>query len=359
MRALALHGPLAIDAAIERPGGPLAIGDTVVGRILAHQPAMAGAFVALPRPGEEGFLPDTATAARLPEGSHARFRVTRGAQGGKGPRLATLPATPEDGPTEGPVRLIARGPGAIERLATLHPGACIRVDRPGLAATLPQALRARTSLGLGDEAERAADCWAALEESTIMLAGGARFTITPTPALIAIDVDAGSATGERLSKKEAQLALNRRIIPAIARHIRLRNLSGAILVDPAGLPQRLRPQLAEVFRAALAEDPLAPRFLGFSALGLAEIERRRTAPPLHDLLRGPHAEALAGLAALACATEERPGAAPALALAPDLLGALEADEVARAEFRERTGRMPTLLAEPSLAAQSPHWRLVS
>lgn len=357
MRALALHGPLAIDAAIERPGGPLALGDQVVGRILAHQPAMAGAFVALPQPGEEGFLPDTA-AARLPEGSHARLAVTRGAQGGKGPRLAAIVGA-EGSVVEGPARLIARGPGAIERLAALHPEAGIRIDRPGLAATLPAALRDRAILGLGDEAERAADCWAALEESTVTLAGGARFTITPTPALIAIDVDAGSAAGERVSKKEAQLALNRRIIPAIARHIRLRNLSGAILVDPAGLPQRLRPQLAEVFRAALAEDPLAPRFLGFSALGLAEIERRRTAPPLHDLLRGPHAAALAGLAALARATEERPGATPALALAPDLLGALEADQVARAEFRERTGRMPSLLAEPSLAAQSCHWRLVT
>lgn len=315
---------------------------------------MAGAFVALPLGAADGFLPDTAGAAGLPEGSALALRVTRGAQGGKGPRLARMEAA-----AEGPLRLLGRGPGAIERLAALHPEAAILVDRPGLATGLPPALRQRTTVGLGDEAQRATEIWAALAESEVQVAGGGRFSITPTPALVAIDADAGSLTGERLRKKDAQLALNRRLIPAIARHIRLRHLSGAIVIDPAGLPQRQRPLLADAFQEALATDPQKPRFLGFTGLGLAEIQRSRTHPPLHELLRGPHAEALAALAALARAILERPGERHALALSTALLGVIDADAVARDQFRDRTGIYPALYADNAIEERPRSWRLVT
>jgi hypothetical protein len=354
IRALAVAGNIALDSAIERPGGPLGLDDQVVGRITARVPAMAGAFVALPGSSADGFLPDTAGAAGVSEGTHLRLRVSRGAQGGKGPRLAALPE-----PTEGPVRLLARGPGAVERLATLHPEAAIRVDRPGVAAALPGALRPRVSVGIGDLAERTAALWSALAEPEVVLPNGARFTIWPTPALTAIDVDTGSATGEKRGKKEAQLALNRAVIPVIARHIRLRHLAGAILVDPAGLPQRQRPILAEAFQSALATDPLAPKFLGFSALGLAEIQRARAAPPLHELLSGPHAEGLAALDALARAWESRPGGRETLAVSAPLLGAIERDTAAIEQFRDRTGRMPSLYLESAFTDYGQPWRLVT
>lgn len=315
---------------------------------------MAGAFVALPGAEPDGFLPDTAGAAGRAEGTYLALRVTRGPQGGKGCRLAALAE-----PAEGPPRLLARGPGAVERLAKLHPDATIRVDRPGLAAVLPIALRPRVTVGLGDEAAHAQAVWAALEERDVTLPNGARFSITPTPALTAIDVDTGSATAERRAKKDAQLALNRAVIPTIARHIRLRHLAGAILVDLAGLPQRQRPLLADAFHTALAADPLAPRFLGFSALGLAEIERRRSEPPLHELLSSDHAAGLAGLAALAHALDMRPSARDRLAVSPAVLGAIEADSVAIEQFRDRTGRLPSLYAESIFADRHRSWRLVT
>jgi ribonuclease G len=346
------HG--AIDSAIERPGGPLGVEDRIVGRIASRVPAMAGAFVILPGSSADGFLPDTAGAKDLPEGTHLELRITRGPQGGKGPRLA---ATPD--PVQGPVRLLGRGPGAVERLASLHPEATIHVDRPIVAARLPAELRRRLVVGLDDFAGRAAVLWSALEEPEIALPGGARMTITPTPALVAIDIDAGAATAERRSKKDAQLLLNRALAPAIARQIRLRHLAGAIVIDPAGLPQRGRPQLAEAFAMALAADPMRPQFLGFSALGLAEILRSRRHPPLHELLTGPHAEGLAALAALCAAWESRPGSTEALVLAPDLLGAIEADTVAREQFRDRTGRLPILHAEGAFDDWRRPWRLVT
>jgi hypothetical protein len=315
---------------------------------------MAGTFVVLPRSSADGFLPDTAGATTLAEGTHLALHVTRGPQGGKGPRLAALP----DG-AQGPVRLLARGPGAVERLGLLHPEAPIRIDRPAVAAALPSHLRSRVTIGLADRSAEAAGLWQALEDSAVALPGGARMTITPTPALVAIDIDAGAATAERRGKKEAQLALNRAVAPAIARHIRLRHLAGAILIDPAGLSQKARLQLAEAFAAALAEDPLTPRFLGFTALGLAEILRPRLHPPLHELLTGAHAEALAALAALCVAWESRPGSTEAILASPAVIGAIETDYAAREQFRDRTGRVPTLhMDRPGNGCDRP-WRLVT
>jgi hypothetical protein len=257
------------------------------------------------------------------------------------------------------VRLLSRGPGAVERLALLHPDAAIRIDRPGVGAVLPPSLRPRVMVGLGDLADRAASTWAALAESEVALPGGARMTITPTPALVAIDIDAGSATAERRAKKDAQLALNRALAAPIAREIRLRHLAGAILIDAAGVSQRTRRQLTDAFAAALAADPLVPQFLGFSALGLAEILRPRLHPPLHELLRGAHAEGLAALAALCAAWEQRPGGRETIVATPEIIGAIEMDTVAREQFRDRTGRAPSLHADGSVGGWRPSWRLVT
>ena len=352
IRGLAVDDEGAVDSAIERPGGPLGVDDRVVGRIASRVPAMAGAFVALPGSSADGFLPDTAGARGLPEGTHVALRVVRGPQGGKGPRLAALPEV-----AEGPVRLLARGPGAVERLGMLHPEALIRVDSPAVSAGLPPALRARVTAGLGDLAAEAAAIWSALADPHADLPGGARMTITPTPALVAIDIDAGSATAERRAKKAAQLALNRASAPAIARQIRLRHLAGAILIDPAGVGQNSRQQLAGAFAAALANDPLRPQFLGFTGLGLAEILRPRVHPPVHELLSGLHAEALEALAALCAAWTARPGSGDSILATPDIVAAIEADAVAREEFRYRTGRYPSLHSRTPSESRNVRWRL--
>jgi ribonuclease G len=354
IRGLALDEHGAVDSAIERPGGPLGVEDKVVGRIASRVPAMAGAFVALPGGSADGFLPDTAGGRDLPEGTHLALRVTRGSQGGKGPRLAALPDH-----REGPVRLLARGPGAVERLAVLHPEAAIRIDSPAIGAEVPTAFRDRMTVGLGDLGAETAAIWSALEDRHVALPGGARMTITPTPALVAIDIDAGSATAERRGKKSAQLALNRVLAPAIARQIRLRHLAGAILIDPAGVAQQSRPQLATAFAAALADDPLHPKFLGFTALGLAEILRPRVYSPLHELLSGAHAQALGALAALCAAWRSQPGSSDSILAEPGVIGAIEADKVACEQFRYRTGRYPSLHSEKIGHDRHVGWRLVT
>ena len=74
-----------LDYAIWRPGAPDGVGDLHRGRVIARVAAMAGSFLALD--GTEGFLPDSEGGAGLHEGDLVSVRVTRAAQGGKGPRL--------------------------------------------------------------------------------------------------------------------------------------------------------------------------------------------------------------------------------------------------------------------------------
>ncbi|MDE2006977.1 MAG: ribonuclease E/G [Rhodospirillales bacterium] len=347
-RVAVLRDGVLEDVAIWRPGAPDGVGDLHRGRIVALVPAMAGAFVALTE--GEGFLPDTQGEAGQSEGDPVLVRVVRAARGGKGKRLARPPPEAASGfPLQGPPELLRRGPGAALDLAAHYPEAEVAIDDPALLARLRPALGAR--------AVPAAEAFdAALEAELDALAapiaalpGGGRLHIHPTPVLTAIDLDAGAATATRAPKARAQLAMNLAAIPELARQIRLRNLSGAILVDFAGMAPRARERLAAPLGAALAADPLRPRLLGFTRLGLAEILRPVLRPPLHEMLAGPHAAGLAALRALTREARARPGARLGLHASPSILAALEADPVALAEAAARLGARVTLRADPRLA----------
>ena len=144
VRVAALDGDALLDAAIWRPGAPDGVGDLHRGRVDAVASAMAGAFVAIP--GAVGFLPDSDGAAGLTVGQAVAVRVTRAAQGGKGPRLSARGVEPGGpGSSAGPPALLRRGPGAVERLAALHPAADVLADDPAVVARLRPALGARVS----------------------------------------------------------------------------------------------------------------------------------------------------------------------------------------------------------------------
>jgi Rne/Rng family ribonuclease len=177
-----------------------------------------------------------------------------------------------------------RGPGPLLEFCARCPRASVVIDDYALMATLRPALGERISHKSAAFDAVLEDEIAALADPTAALPHGAKMHIAPTAALTAIDVDAGTASGDGAAKPAAQLALNTAIIPEIARQILLRNLSGAILIDFAGMKSSARPKLAPALTAALAKDPLKPRLLGFSHLGFAEISRPRIRPPLHELL---------------------------------------------------------------------------
>ena len=330
-----VRGDALQEYALWRPGKPDGVGDLHRGRVLARSPGLGGAFVALAD--AEGFLPDTEGAADVSVGTLLGVRITRAAQAGKGPRL-TARLTERDATlaTDGPVRLIRRGPSPLQAIQARYPDAALQEHR-GIAGA-----PTRFDPDLEDQI-------AALGEPETPLPGGGRLRIDVTPALTAIDLDAGSASDDRRGKSVSQAAFNRAALPELARQVRLRNLSGAILVDFAGLSPRRRAALEPDLRAALSTDPLRPRLLGFTHLGLAEIVRPRIHPPLHELRTSPHA---AGLAALLQLAETRPGRA-VLRAAPSIVVALQEDTVALRDIAEQCGQSLRLLPDPAMRG----WRL--
>ena len=310
---------------------------------------MAGAFVALDGP--EGFLPDSEGAAGRNEGDILVVRVTRSAQGGKGPRL-TARLTPGEGfaASSGSVGLLARGDGPLLEFAERHPDATVLMDDAALLARCRSRLAGRSSLCSKTVDDAVADQIDALACSAVDLPGGSSVHIHPTPALVAIDVDGGGAIAAGRARTAAHLAVNRSAISALAQQIRLRNLSGAILVDFAGLPARRRVALGPALAAALADDPLRPRLLGFTALGLAEIVRPRVHPPLHELLAGPHAAGLTALRVIAAEHAAAPHRLPPLRASPAVVAALQTDAEALPDLARRAGRPLILRADPTLSA---------
>jgi Ribonuclease G/E len=321
-----------LDYCLWRPGAPDGVGDVHRGRVIASVPAMAGAFVALAD--AEGFLPDSVGAKGLTAGTLLTVRVTRAAQGNKGPRLAAA------GGSVGPVGLVQHGPNPAQRFAVRYPGAPLLVDDASVAASVGGTVVSSVF------DEDVAEAIEALSRPVVDLTGGARLSIWPTPALVAIDVDAGGMLAGRTQHE----AVNRAVLPALARQIRLRNLSGGIVVDLAGLSARKRAALGPDFVAVLAGDPLRPRFLGFTALGLAEIVRSRVHPPLHELLAGPLAAGLAALRAVIAAFDGDPRGMPAVRAHPAIVSALQADPAALPDLARRTGRGVTLRSDPGLPA---------
>ena len=339
IRVAALQDGVLTDYAIWRPGRPDGLGDVHRGRVTAVVPGMAGAFVALGG-GLDGFLPDSDGAAGRGVGDALAVMVTRAAQGGKGPRLRAV----ADEPGKGPPALLTQGPNPLLRLAARYAGPVI-VDDPALFASLRPALADRLQLGeaWNDALSSAVD---ALGARTVALPGGLVAHIEPTAALVAIDMDMAGGTAGQEAKQTRQEAANRAALPALARQIRLRNLSGAILIDFAGMPRRRRDALAGALRDALDGDPARPRLLGFTQGGLAEIQRPRTSPPLHEMLAGPHAAGLAALRTIAANAD--PAAPPALRAAPDVVSALEADPSALPALANRLGRPLLVRSDPSL-----------
>lgn len=353
---IAVTEPALRDYALWRPGAPDGLDEIHRGRVQARVPAMAGSFVVLAG-GVQGFLPDSTLASPPVEGQVLLLRVTRAAQGGKGPRLSgDLGGAAEPSwRAEGPPALLRPGPGPLLRLAARYPDAPVLIDDAALAARLLPTLAervVRVPQAFDEATEAAVD---ALAEPELTLPGGARISITPTPALTAIDVDAGGETAAAGGKARMQRALNRTILPVLAAQIRLRNLGGAILIDPAGLSLAARRALLAPLAALLAEDPARPRLIGLSGLGLIEILRPRGSAPLHDLLAGPHAAGLAGLRALARAIAAAPATPAVLHAAPAVVAALQRDATALEEMAALAGQRIALRADPALA---PHgWQL--
>lgn len=121
----------------------------------------------------------------------------------------------------------------------------------------------------------------ALMERAWLKTGG-YLIIQPTEALTVIDVNSGKNTSKKDSE-EGALRVNLEAARESARQIRLRNLSGIILVDFINQKKEENMQkLLREFRYCLAQDPVQTTLVDMTALGLVEITRRKIRRSLYE-----------------------------------------------------------------------------
>ncbi|MBN2461842.1 MAG: Rne/Rng family ribonuclease [Candidatus Cloacimonetes bacterium] len=116
--------------------------------------------------------------------------------------------------------------------------------------------------------------------SRIDLPSGGNISIHQTEALVTVDVNTGSFIGER-SYDETVKQTNLEAALEIARQIRLRDLSGIMVVD--FIDMSIEEDKEEVFNAlknSLKRDRATNKIYPFTQLGLIEISRKRTRPSL-------------------------------------------------------------------------------
>ncbi len=138
-------------------------------------------------------------------------------------------------------------PPALARLLAAHPGVmAVRVDdRAALAEVkrlFPDAVHQTRCFE-----DEAAESFDQALERRIALPGGGALIIEQTAALVAIDIDGGGGS---------PLAANLAAMPEIARQLRLRDLSGHILIDVIPLKDRdAQARVVAALREAVAGDP--------------------------------------------------------------------------------------------------------
>ena len=115
---------------------------------------------------------------------------------------------------------------------------------------------------------------AALGQALVPLGEGQMY-VEPTRALVAVDVNTGSDTTPAAALK-ANLAAAR----ALPRALRLRGLGGQISVDFVSMSKTHRKQVEQSLRAAFKNDPVETSLVGWTPMGLFELQRKRERLPL-------------------------------------------------------------------------------
>ena len=120
----------------------------------------------------------------------------------------------------------------------------------------------------------------------VNMKSGANLVIEQTEALVSIDVNSAHSINGR-DKEKAVLKVNMEAAEECARQIRLRNLSGMILVDFINMEEKESyDQLMRHLAQATAQDPMQVKVEDLTALGLVEMTRKKVEVPLFRQLNG-------------------------------------------------------------------------
>ena len=112
-------------------------------------------------------------------------------------------------------------------------------------------------------------------ESTVVLPSGGYIVINPTEALISIDINSGKSTKETNIERTA-LVTNLEAAEEISRQIRIRDLSGLIVIDFIDMLNYHHKRIVEKkLKEKLKHDRARIQFSRISGFGLLEMSRQR------------------------------------------------------------------------------------
>ena len=128
----------------------------------------------------------------------------------------------------------------------------------------------------------------AMEEALsthVWLKSGGYLVIEPTEAMTVIDVNTGKYTGKK-NKRDTILKINLEAAAEISQQMRLRNLSGIILVDFIDMEEKEDQELLmKTLAVQCARDPVKTTVVDMTRLNLVEITRKKIRKPLHEQVR--------------------------------------------------------------------------
>ena len=114
----------------------------------------------------------------------------------------------------------------------------------------------------------------------IWLKSGGFIVIEQTEACVVIDVNTGKFTGKKDFEK-TKLKTNLEAAEEIALQMRLRNLTGMIIVDFIDMDkEESKQELEEFLRAEVKKDRIKTTVVGMTELGLMQITRQKTRVPV-------------------------------------------------------------------------------
>ncbi|MCM1282329.1 MAG: ribonuclease E/G [Muribaculaceae bacterium] len=121
----------------------------------------------------------------------------------------------------------------------------------------------------------------ALLRPTVWLPSGANIIIETLETLTVIDVNSGKNTSR---KESALFSINLEAAREIARQLRLRNISGIIVVDFINMKsEEQQKELIACLKQELSKDSVPARFVDITKLGLVEITRRKGYRSLQEI----------------------------------------------------------------------------
>lgn len=125
-----------------------------------------------------------------------------------------------------------------------------------------------------------------LTQTKVWLPGGGYLCIEPTEALIVIDVNTGKAI-QKGDPEQGFFDVNKEAAYEIARQLRLRNLSGMVLIDFINMKDKTKEEeLLSCMKTYVKNDFSSVKVYEFTRLGLLELVRNKKSRALHEIIRG-------------------------------------------------------------------------